>query len=244
MNAFMSSVAISPARARSSTWSPIATPIRSFASPVRRKRPNGRFWIGKSVAGSLAAATQLDNAASCVSSSCPFIAVSSRCRATPPRSRRDGAGRAERFEQRLEIALAEAVVALALDGRRTPDKDVCEKICNRRRCLPPSVVPSSRMPRACSSSTSRRARGRSASISYRRGGAAISGTPARRKLSMLASRSSVSSAMCWMPSLLYFIRNSSIWPVDFDASFDDADLAAGAVIARDVRFVYSPLMSK
>ena len=34
--------------------------------PARRKRPNGRFWIGKSLAGSLADSTQLRSAGSCV----------------------------------------------------------------------------------------------------------------------------------------------------------------------------------
>ena len=49
------------AAARSRIWSPMATPMRqaSPARPTRRKRPNGRFWIGKSVSGVLADATQL-----------------------------------------------------------------------------------------------------------------------------------------------------------------------------------------
>ena len=52
--------------------------------------------------------------------------------------------------------------------------------------------------------------------------------------------------MCWMPSPLYFIRNSSICPVDFDASSLSGILIlpSGAVIAFDVSPVYSPLMSK
>ena len=40
------------ASCRSSTWSPMATPMRQGSSlPARRKRPKGRFWIGKSVSG-------------------------------------------------------------------------------------------------------------------------------------------------------------------------------------------------
>ena len=42
---------------RSSTWSPMATPMRQSAPGAVRKRPNGRFWIGKSVAGSSALST-------------------------------------------------------------------------------------------------------------------------------------------------------------------------------------------
>ena len=58
------------ARCRSSTWSPMATPMRSGSSlPARRNRPKGRFWIGKSLAPSLALATQLRSAGSCVASS-------------------------------------------------------------------------------------------------------------------------------------------------------------------------------
>ena len=47
------------ARGRSRIWSPIATPTRGASSlPARRNTPNGRFWIGKSVAGSCADSTQ------------------------------------------------------------------------------------------------------------------------------------------------------------------------------------------
>ena len=49
----------SRASRRSSTWSPMATPMRQpLPPPAGRKRPNGRFWIGKSVPGSFAEATQ------------------------------------------------------------------------------------------------------------------------------------------------------------------------------------------
>jgi hypothetical protein len=60
----------------------------------------------------------------------------------------------ERLEERLEIALAKAVVALALDefeedgAQQRAGKDLSNK-----RFLPPCVVPSIRMPRACSSGT-------------------------------------------------------------------------------------------
>ncbi|MNC87318.1 hypothetical protein D3C83_30350 [compost metagenome] len=52
--------------------------------------------------------------------------------------------------------------------------------------------------------------------------------------------------MCWMPSPLNFIRNSSICPGVREASSLSGIriLPSGAVIARDVRPVYSPLMSK
>ena len=77
-------------------------------------------------------------------------------------------------------------------------------------------------------------------------GAVISGTPAICKASTLAMRSSVSSAMCWMPSPLNFIRNSSIWPLPRpDSSFKGMRIRpSGAVIARLVKPVYSPWMSK
>src|SRR5215470_4572172 len=83
--------------------------MRHAFCPGRRKRPNGRFWIGKSVSGALADSTQLASAGSCVSSTF-----------TVPRSGRlnDAAAKLialERFEQRLEVAFAEALVALALD---------------------------------------------------------------------------------------------------------------------------------
>jgi hypothetical protein len=46
--------------ARSSTWSPMATPTRGISAvPARRNTPNGRFCTGKSVAGSWALSTQL-----------------------------------------------------------------------------------------------------------------------------------------------------------------------------------------
>src|SRR5690606_31840901 len=44
--------------ARSSTESPIATPTRAGSLvPARRKTPNGRFWMGKSLRGSFALST-------------------------------------------------------------------------------------------------------------------------------------------------------------------------------------------
>src|SRR6188474_2753249 len=59
-------VSISSA-ARSKIWSPIATPPRGRSfEPLRRKTPNGRFWIGKSLAGSLADSTQLFSSGSWV----------------------------------------------------------------------------------------------------------------------------------------------------------------------------------
>jgi hypothetical protein len=46
----------------------MATPTRIGSRlPARRKTPQGRFWIGKSAPGSLAAATQLRSAGSWVS---------------------------------------------------------------------------------------------------------------------------------------------------------------------------------
>ncbi|EWS63105.1 hypothetical protein Y695_03665 [Hydrogenophaga sp. T4] len=57
---------ISPAARRSSTWSPMATPMRHSGSSSTLKRPNGRFWTGKSLAGSLADSTQLRKAGSWV----------------------------------------------------------------------------------------------------------------------------------------------------------------------------------
>ena len=66
---FMSAWSISLVAVRSSTWSPIATPMRSGSSvPAGRKRPSGRFWIGKSQPVSLAESTQLRSAGSWVSS--------------------------------------------------------------------------------------------------------------------------------------------------------------------------------
>jgi hypothetical protein len=60
ISAFMSSVSTRPAAFRSSTWSPMATPMRKASwLPAVRKRPKGRFWIGKSVPAALAEATQL-----------------------------------------------------------------------------------------------------------------------------------------------------------------------------------------
>src|SRR5215813_10371093 len=89
-----------------------------FGSPARRNRPNGRFWIGKSVAGSFAESTQLVNDGSCVSSTW----VIGRCTRSGwerlSRGLDDAAAQLialDRFEQRLEVALAEALVALALN---------------------------------------------------------------------------------------------------------------------------------
>src|SRR5438445_1782054 len=60
ISAFMLSVLIRPVASRSSTWSPIATPMRKASPlPAGRKRPKGRFWIGKSQPASLAETTQL-----------------------------------------------------------------------------------------------------------------------------------------------------------------------------------------
>ena len=54
--------------ARSSIWSPIATPPRSaLVRAARRKTPNGRFWIGKSVPARWRDSTQLRSAGSWVS---------------------------------------------------------------------------------------------------------------------------------------------------------------------------------
>ncbi len=52
--------------------------------------------------------------------------------------------------------------------------------------------------------------------------------------------------MCWIPSPLNFIRNSSICPAPFDdSSFSGIRiLPSGAVSAFEVRPVYSPWMSK
>ncbi|MOA57644.1 hypothetical protein D3C78_1818600 [compost metagenome] len=64
--------------------------------------------------------------------------------------------------------------------------------------------------------------------------------------SQVLIRSSVRKATCWMPSPLNCMRNSSICP----APLDDSSLSgmrimpSGAVIALEVRPVYSPLMSK
>ena len=52
----------------------IATPICQPASAAVRKRPNGRFWIGKSQSGRLADSTQLCSAGSCVASITGLIA--------------------------------------------------------------------------------------------------------------------------------------------------------------------------
>ena len=46
----------------------MAQPIRAGRAPPRRKTPSGRFWTGKSVAGSFADSTQLRSAASWVPS--------------------------------------------------------------------------------------------------------------------------------------------------------------------------------
>ena len=77
-------------------------------------------------------------------------------------------------------------------------------------------------------------------------GAVISGTPASASLSTVAMMSSVSSATCWMPSPLNCIRNSSICPEPFDdSSFSGIRIMpSGAVIAFEVKPVYSPWMSK
>src|SRR5690606_19471862 len=50
---------------RSITNSPSATPPRSL--PPWRNRPNGRFWMGKSLSEAFALSTQLRRAGSCVS---------------------------------------------------------------------------------------------------------------------------------------------------------------------------------
>ncbi|MNS62247.1 hypothetical protein D3C72_953010 [compost metagenome] len=60
ISTFMSSVSMRPVARRSRIWSPMATPMRKASLlPAVRKRPKGRFWIGKSVPATLAAATQL-----------------------------------------------------------------------------------------------------------------------------------------------------------------------------------------
>ena len=144
----------------------------------------------------------------------------------------------ERLEQRLEVAFAEAVVALALDE--------LEEHRAEQRCSREDLQQQARLA-ACGGAVEQDAarlqlaaparRGRAgalrASRSRSSGGAVISGTPASAALSTLASRSSVSSAMCWMPSPLNFIRNSSIWPAPFDdSSFSGMRiLPSGAVIA-------------
>ena len=49
-------------------WSPIATPTRGISPlPARRKTPNGRFWIGKSVPGACADSTHETRVGSVVS---------------------------------------------------------------------------------------------------------------------------------------------------------------------------------
>ena len=64
----MSSWSTTPAARRSRMRSPIATPMRGAGSPAVWKRPNGRFWIGKSQPASLAEATQLRSRGSWVAS--------------------------------------------------------------------------------------------------------------------------------------------------------------------------------
>ncbi|MCY1559974.1 hypothetical protein D9M68_970610 [compost metagenome] len=56
---FMSLKSMRSVARRSSTWSPMATPMSHPGSPSGLKRPNGRFWMGKSLAGALADSTQL-----------------------------------------------------------------------------------------------------------------------------------------------------------------------------------------
>ena len=86
-----------PAAARSTICSPIATPPRNGSSePRRRNTPNGRFWIGKSVAGTFADPTQLLRAGSWVSLIC-CIDVSSP-------------------------VIGDAAVAIAEQPRRVPDQ--------------------------------------------------------------------------------------------------------------------------
>jgi hypothetical protein len=70
----------------------MATPSRGISSePARTKRPKGRFWIGKSVFGALAEATQLRKAGSCVASGLVI-------------SRHSGTGRRQRLAQHPQVA--------------------------------------------------------------------------------------------------------------------------------------------
>ena len=62
------SSAASRATRRSTTWSPIATPIPTRPSAVS-KTPNGRFWIGKSVPAACADGTHEVTIGSCEASS-------------------------------------------------------------------------------------------------------------------------------------------------------------------------------
>ena len=64
--------------------------------------------------------------------------------------------------------------------------------------------------------------------------------------SQVLIKSSVKKATCWMPSPLNCIRNSSIWPAPLDdSSFNGIRIMpSGAVMALEVKPVYSPLMSK
>ncbi|MNP62281.1 hypothetical protein D3C76_1575440 [compost metagenome] len=64
--------------------------------------------------------------------------------------------------------------------------------------------------------------------------------------SQVLIRSSDRNATCWMPSPLNCIRNSSICPAPLDdSSFSGMRIMpSGAVMALEVRPVYSPLMSK
>src|SRR5436190_12174823 len=58
---------LTPSAARSRIWSPMATPPLGSSEVLRLlKTPNGRFWIGKSPARSLAESTQLLSLGSCV----------------------------------------------------------------------------------------------------------------------------------------------------------------------------------
>src|SRR5688500_10858963 len=88
--------------------------MRQGSPAAVRKRPNGRFWIGKSVPGSLADSTQLASEAVCVSSSVlPFIGWFLDSGGLQHAAAHLVA--LDRLEQRLEVAFAETVVALALD---------------------------------------------------------------------------------------------------------------------------------
>ncbi|MNF94425.1 hypothetical protein D3C84_771350 [compost metagenome] len=70
--------------------------------------------------------------------------------------------------------------------------------------------------------------------------------PSALSSSQVLIRSSVKKATCWMPSPLNCIRNSSICPEPLeDSSFSGMRIMpSGAVMALEVRPVYSPLMSK
>ena len=139
----------------------------------------------------------------------------------------------QRLEQRLEVAFAEAVVALALDeleehraeqrsARRSAAAGAAgrPRSCRRAGCRAPAARPPARRGRAGAPRASR------SRCRWARSSAARRPSAACRPSS---SRSSLNSAMCWMPSPLNCIRNSSIWPAALPGFLveRDADHAVG-----------------